>query len=178
MRSFSLALLLLTLCPLASIADDLSDAQALLKRGEPTRALQKLETHIAAKPQDAQARFLQGVVLTELTRTEEAKAVFRQLTVEFPEFPEPYNNLAVLYAASGNFDVARQALESAVRANPKYGTAHENLGDIYAQLARSAYDKAAELESTAALQRKLRLARELAEGAPAGKAPISTGNSK
>lgn len=158
-----LCLLSLTAAPLA--ADELSDAQALLKRGDAAGALRKLEPRIAARPQDAQARFLKGVVLSELKRDEEAKQVFRELTIEFPELPEPYNNLAVLYAASGDFDNARQALEAAVRVNPKYATAYENLGDIYAELARGAYDRAATLTpGSGTVRNKLQLARQLANG--------------
>ena len=39
---------------------------------------------------------------------------FEQLTEDFPELPEPYNNLAVLYAADGQLDRARAALELAL----------------------------------------------------------------
>ena len=174
MRAFSpcFLLLLLVLGHTPAWADEVTDAQSLLKRGETARALQRIEARVAAKPQDAQARFLQGVILTELKRSDDAKAVFRQLTIEFPQLPEPYNNLAVLYAASGHFEEARQALEAAIRANPKYGVAYENLGDIYAQLASNAYDKAAAISPNASLNSKLRLARELTGDAqipPTGK---------
>jgi tetratricopeptide (TPR) repeat protein len=146
--------------PLA--ANEMADAQALLKQGNATAALERVEARIAARPADAQARFLKGVILTELKRDEEAKKTFRQLTADFPEFAEPYNNLAVLYAAAGDFDNARQSLEMAIRVNPKYATAYENLGDIYAQLARGAYDKAATLTPGSKLVRtKLQLARQL-----------------
>ncbi|HKY02537.1 MAG TPA: tetratricopeptide repeat protein [Burkholderiales bacterium] len=158
------ALLFVMLSAATSLqADELSDAQKLLQRGKPTEALARVEARVAAKPDDAQARFLRGVILSELGRTDEAKQAFRQLTVDFPEFPEPYNNLAVLHAAAGDYDSARQALEAAIRVNPKYATAHENLGDIYAELARRAYDKAAVLKPGArALHSKLALATELA----------------
>jgi tetratricopeptide (TPR) repeat protein len=62
--------------------------------------------------------------------------------------PEPYNNLAVLYASQGQYDNARAALEMAIRTNPSYATAHENLGDVYAKLASQAYSKALQLDSS------------------------------
>jgi tetratricopeptide (TPR) repeat protein len=40
--------------------------------------------------------------------------VFTKLTDDYPELPEPYNNLAVLYAAAGQYDKARAALEMAI----------------------------------------------------------------
>jgi tetratricopeptide (TPR) repeat protein len=87
------------------------------------------------------------LILTEQSKQIEAIAVFSKLTDDYPELPEPYNNLAVLYASSGQYDKARTALEMAIRTNPTYGTAHENLGDVYAKLASQAYDKALQLDS-------------------------------
>jgi ketosteroid isomerase-like protein len=114
-------------------------------------------------------RFLKGVVQTESGRTAEAIATFVNLTESYPELPEPYNNLAVLYAAQSQFDKARAALEMAIRTNPSYATAHENLGDVYAKLASQAYSKALQLDATnTAVQPKLALIRELF--LPAGKA--------
>ncbi|SDG13416.1 MULTISPECIES: tetratricopeptide repeat protein [unclassified Duganella] len=96
------------------------------------------DTHAA----DAQARFRKGVLLTEQNKPDEAIAVFTRLTEDYKDLPEPYNNLAVLYAAQGQYDKARVVLEKALRTNPAYHTAYENLGDIYGKLASQAYDKA------------------------------------
>ena len=64
---------------------------------------------LAAKPRDAQARFLKGLILTEQGNNVEATATFARLTQDFPELPEPYNNLAALYAQQSKFDLARDA---------------------------------------------------------------------
>jgi Flp pilus assembly protein TadD len=80
----------------------------------------------------------------------------------FPDLPEPYNNLAVLQAAAGQLDRARALLEIALRMDPSYRTAHENLGDVFVRLAQRAYEAASGPRSEAALQTKLRLTRELA----------------
>jgi Flp pilus assembly protein TadD len=76
--------------------------------------------------------------------------------------PEPYNNLAVLQAAAGQVDSARALLETALRLDPGYRTAHQNLGDVYVRLAQRAYEAAAGPRPEPGLQNKLRLARELA----------------
>jgi Flp pilus assembly protein TadD len=146
-------------------ADDLREADRLLRDGQPAEALAQVERRLAADPLDAQARFLKGVILTEQKRSDEAVDVFVRLTQDYPERAEPYNNLAVLYAAQGALDRAREALESAVRVNPKYATALENLGDVYARLAADAYARAAQLDSRGSLHAKLKLSRELAAGA-------------
>ena len=131
-----------------SRADDAAEVQRLVKSGQTVEALALLERAIAARPRDAQLRFLKGVVLAGSGRTTEATAVFVALNEDFPELAEPYNNLAVLYAAQGEFDKARVALESAVRANPSYTTAYENLGDLYLRLAARAYTRALTLDAT------------------------------
>lgn len=130
-----------------SIADDASDIGKLLRSGQIAQAMQKVDIALAARPKDAQMRFLKGLILTEQNKQTEAIAVFSKLTDDYPELPEPYNNLAVLFASSGQYDKARAALEMAIRTNPTYGTAHENLGDVYAKLASQAYDKALQLDT-------------------------------
>ncbi|MFZ6730434.1 L,D-transpeptidase Cds6 family protein [Undibacterium sp. Ji42W] len=129
-------------------ADDAADVGKLLRSGQVSEALQKVEAALAQRPKDAQMRFLKGLILTEQNKSAEAITVFSKLTDDYPELPEPYNNLAVLYASSGQYDKARAALEMAIRTNPTYGTAHENLGDVYAKLASQAYDKALQLDSS------------------------------
>src|SRR6202012_4824817 len=81
-------------------------------------------------------------------RTDDAIKVFTGLTEDYPELPEPYNNLAVLYASQGNYDKAKSALELAIHTHPSYPPAHETLGEISAQLASRAYDRALQLDKT------------------------------
>jgi Flp pilus assembly protein TadD len=163
----AVALSILCLACAAARADDVSDARAALRAGDRAAALASVERHLAAKPGDAEARFLRGVILTELGRPADAFDAFFLLTQDYPELPEPYNNLAVLYAARGEYERARVNLELAIRANPGYATAYENLGDVHARLSAQAYEKAAQLDATNRRAReKLVLARELADYAP------------
>ena len=131
----------------AALADDYGDVNGLLRQGKTDEALAKADAYIAGKPRDPQMRFLRGVILTEQGKQADATGVFTQLTQDFPELPEPYNNLAALYASQSQFDKARSALEMAIKLNPNYATAHENLGDIYARLAAQSYGKTVELEA-------------------------------
>ena len=121
-------------------------AQAALRSGNPSRALDISETALKTFPNDAQLRFIRAMALNQLNRLPEAEAAFADLTQEFPELPEPYNNLAVVRAAQGKLDQARVALEDAIRAVPGYAVAHETLGDIHAQLAARSYRNALRLE--------------------------------
>lgn len=149
--------------PLAHAADDYSEITQLLRTGKAQEALVKADQRIAANPRDPQLRFLRGVAQADTGKQADAIATFTKLTEDYPELPEPYNNLAVLYANQNQLDKARAALEMAIRTNPSYATAHENLGDIYAKLAGQAYNKALQLDATQAnsLRPKLALIREL-----------------
>ena len=147
--------------PLAH-ADDYSDVNRLVRAGQYPEALSKAEQYLVGKPRDPQMRFLRGVIQTETGKTGDAITTFSKITEDYPELPEPYNNLAVLYAGQSQFDKARAALEMAIRTNPSYTTAHENLGDIYARLASQAYSKALQLDgANTAVQPKLALIRTL-----------------
>jgi tetratricopeptide (TPR) repeat protein len=127
---------------------------------------------LSSKPRDPQARFLKGLILTEQGNTREAIDIFSKLTQDFPELPEPYNNLAVIYASQGQYEKARTALEQSIRTHPSYATAYENLGDVYAKLASQAYDKALQIDSSnAGAQNKLSLVRELVGGPTAAPKP-------
>ncbi len=127
-------------------ADSLEDAQKAINVGNYEQALNDLNKHLDRNPGDAEARFSKGLTLTMLSRDDAAIAVFSDLVRDFPELPEPYNNLAVLYARAGRYEEARDALEAALVAHPSYATAHENLGDIYAALANAAYNRAIVLD--------------------------------
>ena len=149
-------------------ADDYADITQLLKSGKAAEALQKADQRLAANPRDPQLRFLRGVAQADSGKQSDAIATFTKLTEEYPELPEPYNNLAVLYANQNQLDKARTALEMAIRTNPSYSTAHENLGDIYAKLASQAYNKALQLDASNAttLRPKLALIRDLFSTGP------------
>jgi len=151
--------------PAPAQSDDLQEAQQLLKQGQTDRAMERVDQYLKTKPKDARGRFLRGILLTEQNKPTEAIRVFTELTQDYPELPEPYNNLAVLYASQGQYDKARTALEMAIRTHPSYATAHENLGDIYAKMASQAYDKALQLDKgNRAAQTKLNLIKDLFTG--------------
>ncbi|MGQ9724812.1 MAG: L,D-transpeptidase Cds6 family protein [Tepidimonas sp.] len=144
-----------------------------MKAGEPALALEEVNRYLAAHPRDPQGRFLKGIILYGMNRLDEAIAVFHKLTEDYPELPEPYNNLAVIYAQQKQYEKAKEALEKAIRTHPAYAIAHENLGDIYARLASEAYSKALQLDATnAPAQTKLALVGELisSNGKPAATA--------
>lgn len=144
-------------------ADEHADVDRLFSTGQWTQAVQKADEFLASNPRDARMRFLKGLALSEQGKSTEAIAVFVKLTEDFPELPEPYNNLAVLYSKQGQYEQARRSLEAAIRTNPSYATAYENLGDVYAKLASQAYSKALQIDtnSTAKVSPKLAMIRDI-----------------
>ncbi len=141
---------------------DLQDINRVLKAGQAQVALDRVNVYLTTKPKDPVGRFIRGLAQAELGKTNDAIMTFQALTEDYPELPEPYNNLAVLYSSKGQFEKARVALELAIQTHPSYSTAHENLGDIYAKLASQAYDKALQLDKgNGMVATKLNLVRDL-----------------
>ena len=172
LRAMTLAATLVA--PLA-FADEYSDVSQLVRSGKLADALAKADQYLVAKPRDPQMRFLKGVIQRDSGKTADAIATFVRLTEDYPELPEPYNNLAVMYAGQSQFDKARTALEMAIRTNPSYSTAHENLGDVYAKLASQAYSKALQLDNdNQAVAPKLAVIRELFNPSAKGVKPSAT----
>ena len=132
-------------------ADDTPAIDQAIAQKEWPNALAQLDARLKTNPRDAQAKFKRATVLARLNRDDEAIAAFTELTQAYPELPEPYNNLAALYAKKGRYDEARVALETATKANPSYALAFENLGDLYLRLASESYKRAQSLGSKSPL---------------------------
>ena len=148
-------------------ANEIQEINQQFRKGDLSGALARAERYLATNPKDAQARFLKGLILADQGKTSEAIQIFTGLTEDYPELPEPYNNLAVLHASQGKYEDAKNALEMAIRTHPSYATAHENLGDIYAKMASIAYDKALQLDtSNSTAQTKLALIKDMMGGEP------------
>ena len=130
----------------AAQSADYDTVSRMVRAGQFEQAQARADQYLSGNPKDPQMRFLKGVIQQQRGQTDEALATFTLLSQDYPELPEPYNNLAVIHAAQNQFDKARVALEMAVRTNPSYATAHENLGDVYARLAAQSYGRALQLD--------------------------------
>lgn len=137
----------------ALAASAIDEATRIYKAGDVNRAIQVLDQGIAANPKDAPARFLRSTWLAQQNRTDDAIAALVRMTEDFPELPEPYNNLGVLYAKKGDYERAKDALQMAIFARPDYAVAYENLADIYTRLAAQYYERAVSLDKTLASAR-------------------------
>ena len=128
-------------------ASTLQEIRVLAADQHYAQALKQLDEFLSEHPDDVEARLFRGVVLTRQGNIDEAIATFDQLSKDRPELPEPLNNLAVLYAAQGRYEDSRKVLLRAIELEPRYDTAQENLGDVYAKLANIAYERAFSLNN-------------------------------
>ena len=126
----------------ARYENDLNRIQELVHTGRYSQALERIDELLKQVPDMVQGRFLKGVALAERGQTNQAITEFRLLTTQYPFLPEPYNNLAVLYARQQQYDQARESLLKALETHASYATAYQNLSNIYAMMAGDAYDKA------------------------------------
>jgi len=142
-------------------ANEADQAREMLARGDTQGALARAEQGLAREPDNAQLRFLQGVVLMDLGRDAQALNVFRELNQLYPELPDPLNNIGLLQARAGLLENAQQSLQSALRADPQHRAARANLGYVHLMLAVQAWELAAASMPDAALLRRLEGARAL-----------------
>ena len=152
------------------VSNDYTEATLLYRAAQYDKAMARIDAWLRGRPKDARGRFLKGMIFSQQKKIDDATRIYTDLTQDFPELPEPYNNLAVIFAEQGNLDRARELLETAVRANPTFAAAQENLGDIHTRLAASAYEKALKLDAkNAALASKLKAVNELVPARAASK---------
>ncbi|MCV2363552.1 tetratricopeptide repeat protein [Paucibacter sp. DJ1R-11] len=127
--------------PLAH-ASELDIAQRQWLAGQRPQAVATLEAALKQTPDELKLRFALGVMRMELGEQGSAQQIFIQLTEDFPDLADPYNNLAVIHASQGDLDRARNELEQALRLQPNHAQAQENLGDVLLRQALRAYQRA------------------------------------
>jgi tetratricopeptide (TPR) repeat protein len=126
----------------------IEEIKLLLKNGKYNHAEILINNSNEDNLNDPELLFYKGINETNLGKKNQAIDTFRDLTERFPELPEPFNNLAVLYAEKAQYRLAKEILEQAIKTNPSYLTAHINLGDIYTKMASEAYNKALEIDKS------------------------------
>jgi len=127
-------------------ADPHEDVLKMLKQDLTEQAFTMVNAYLQDHPQDPQMRFWQGNLWVKKGESNKASEVFLRLTQDYPELSEPYNNLGILQFQAGDFLSAKSSFESALKVQPDFVNAMENLGDTYLLLARSTLDQAKELD--------------------------------
>ena len=148
--SVQLTVAALALCCTLARADVYDDVERLIRNGQLDQATQLSTSHLHKSPQDPQMRLLKSRILDAQGQAAAAQELLESLTLEYPELPEPHNNLAVLYARQGRTQDALDSLNKALQARPDYAVALENLGDLHLSQALQAYQRAGQAASAPA----------------------------
>jgi tetratricopeptide (TPR) repeat protein len=118
-----------------------NDVRKMLRQAKYPQALVLVNKGLVTNPRDPQMRFWQAYIFERQGQADAALKVYLGLSQEYPELAEPHNNLGVLYAAKGDYPNAKASLDAALRANPNYAAAHENMGDLLVNMARQSYER-------------------------------------
>lgn len=119
------------------------DVEKLVKARQYQDAVNLINTQLKTNPRNVQIRFVKARLQIEMRKFDDAKKTLVEITQQFPELPEPYNNLAAIAANQGNWIEARDYLELALKLRPTYAVAAANIGEIYIRLGAQAYEDAA-----------------------------------
>ena len=164
---FRITVLFLLLNTQFSISKEINfDEIKSMVSSSPSRALVEIDLLLESNSNSHNLLFLRAVTLTKLEQKDLAIKIYISLIEKFPKLPEPYNNLAVLYAEQNKLLEAKQILEKALKTNNSYSIAHINLGDVYTRMASDAYRKAFELDESPVANNKLQLINELFSYSP------------
>ena len=120
-----------------------SDVEKLIKARKYQDAVTQINADLKKTPRNVQLRFVKARLQIEMRQFDQAKKTLIEITQQFPELPEPYNNLAAIAANQGQWIEARDYLELALKLRPSYAIASANLGEIYIRLGAQAYEDAA-----------------------------------
>ena len=111
----------------------------LIKEKRFSEALKEIDLNLKKTPKNIQLQFLRSRIFIEQGKLEEARLILVEMTEKYPELPEPYNNLAVLYAGAGKMEQARDNLEMSLKLAPNDSTTLQNLADVYTRIAAQYY---------------------------------------
>jgi hypothetical protein len=120
-----------------------TEIEKLVKAQKYPEAIKRINELLIKNPRNVQLRFVMARLQIELKQYAAAQKTLIEITQQFPELAEPYNNLAALAANQGQWIEARDYLELALKLKPSYAIASANLGEVYTRLAAKSYIDAA-----------------------------------
>jgi len=121
-----------------------SDIEKLVKARQFPAAIDLINERLSKTPKNVQLRYVKARIQIQMRDFVAAKQTLIEITQQFPELPEPYNNLAALAANQNQWIEARDYLELALKLRPTYAIASANLGEVYLRLAAKAYEDASQ----------------------------------
>jgi tetratricopeptide (TPR) repeat protein len=140
-RFLYIAIFILSTGPLLA-ATGVQDIQLLLDKKLYVQAARSGEQLLQKHSGDPDIEFLTAYAYQMSQQSGKAARYYQELIREYPELPEPRNNLAMIYLSNGDYDRASELLVNAINTHRSYATAYENLSNIYTGIASEAYRRA------------------------------------
>jgi len=140
-RILYIAIFILSTGPLLA-ATSVQDIQSLLDKKLYVQAARSGEQLLQKHSGDPDIEFLTAYAYQMSQQSGKAARYYQELIREYPELPEPRNNLAMIYLSNGDYDRASELLVNAINTHRSYATAYENLSNIYTGIASEAYRRA------------------------------------
>ena len=148
--------------------------EPLLKVGRHAGSDKEVKPAQMPEGDSAQLKFVQCVQQAQQDAPKKSIACFQRLVQEYPELPEAYNNIGVLYAGMGMHVEARKWFERGLKQRQVYATLHQNLLNLQSEITRNAYAAALQLDiSKSNAQPKLSLLAKITS-APEVIAPVGS----
>ena len=136
--------------------------ESLAVNGNPALALKQINSRLAQFSDDTKAAYLKGLILMQMGKAEEAERWFKMMIVNFPNVPQFYNALSVIYTGKKDLKAAQNILEELLKISPNNQTARLNLASILIQQANSHYKAILEKEpSNDIIKNKLKTLEEM-----------------
>ncbi len=141
--SLSLAMALATTNISAVDRSQLEAISRLIQQGQVDQAMSQLDQINGDR--DWQVANLRALALARGGQRKKAIRILEKIVADNPPRPEPFNNLAALYANEGQLEKAKSTLEAGLRTDPAYAAVYENLSMVYVEMARNSYIEALKL---------------------------------
>ncbi|MEH6578126.1 MAG: tetratricopeptide repeat protein [Amphritea sp.] len=124
------------------LAGVLLKARTLQDKGDHPQAFDLINSYLTDNPKDLNGWLTYGIALMDQNKLQAAEDIFNKLIELYPDAPEPYNNLAAIYARRGDNNKAIDLLLQGFNTHPSYAQLRLNLKTVYASLANQVYNRA------------------------------------
>jgi tetratricopeptide (TPR) repeat protein len=112
----------------SALLQHLSSGGAKIRAGQLDEAARELTEALTGGPGASEIGFVQGVVLIDLKRYEEAGQVYLEIMREDPDFPQLHTRLSFTYFQTGDAEGAFREAKAALAENPNNPSACLNAG--------------------------------------------------
>ena len=138
-----------------------SEAQRLIAQNRHIDAIQVLELWIDEHARDSKALFALGAEYAHANMLHKAIETYQHISVLRPSLAEPHANLATIYSALGNDQMAIDEMNVYLEKYPSSTVAHEKLAELHLKAALKHYKYALDYDKSIELQSRFQSLQDL-----------------